>query len=210
MKGECISHVISCMDHKLTNEELAWLNTIQISLDDMAPSLPVWRSKPLLRKGDRELPLEHEAASEDFLVAELEGRCRLSPETRKREVERLARKRRKRKKYALRGRRHHRAKAATKRRAMERLWEKDPLTRLKFVFRQGVDITQEEWDRLVGGKWKYGMKVVRTGSGKLHVYNLLLLDKGKVVYDGREQYMVDVQDPALAARVVELLEIKLE
>lgn len=181
----------------------------RVSVEDMPLEAPVWHSKPLLRKGVKELPLEHEAASESFLVAEMEGRVRLSPETRLREERRLAKLMKPRKKYKLRGRRHHRAKAATLRRRRREDWQKNPLWAIKASFRQGVDISEEEWQRLVQPVWDQhptGVLKVKSPGGKpMNVYTMRVVDKeGRVVYDGFNQAVLDVQDPVYASRVLEL------
>ena len=201
------------MDYKLTNDELAQLDMLmgihQVRVEDMPLEAPVWSSKPLLRKREEALPLEHEAASESFLVAEMEGRCRLSSETRIREERRLWLRSKKRKKYKLRGRRHHRSKAATLRRRRREDWARNPLGALKASFRQHVDITPEEWQRLVQPVWQQhptGVLRVKTSGGRsVNVYNMLLVDnEGRVVYNGPNQAILDVQDPLYSQRVMEL------
>lgn len=181
----------------------------RVSIDTMPLEAPVWRSKPLLRKREKELPLEHEAASESFLVAELEGRCRLSPETRCREERRLFLREKKRKPYKLKGRRHHRKKAATLRRRRREDWRKNPLGAIKASFRQGVDITRDEWQRLVQPVWDQhptGVLKLKSPGGKpMNVYNMEVVDTaGRVMYNGPNQAILDVQDPAFRQRVLEL------
>jgi hypothetical protein len=209
------------MEYNLTIEELEQLDMLmgirEAHKERMALEEPVWRSKPLLRRQAEALPLEHEAASESFLVAELEGRCKLSKETRLKEEKRLAKRGKKRKPYTYRdgSRKHRKTKEATKRRYREKLWKKDPLTRIRHSFRQGVDITAEEWQRLIEPVWQSfsaeSLRLRATESNRLNVYNLLIIHtpKGRgaspqVVYDGPSQAVWDSQDPAYSARVMEL------
>jgi hypothetical protein len=204
-----------CMDYELTIDELAWLDTVRIPESVLTLEEPVWRSKPTLRKSEEPLPLEHEAASESFLVAELEGRVRLSAETRAMEEKRLSKKLKKRKPYSLRKGSHWKKKAATKKRAAKRLWDKDPLTRVRHTFRQGVDITREEWQRLIEPVWRSQAEMPRirsTGGGRLNVYNLLLVSEGngdgasgQTLYVGPDQAITDSMDSLYSARVLELL-----
>lgn len=204
------------MGHELTNEELEQLDILMGTLRvDTHLEEPVWRSGPLLRKSAKELPLEHEAASESFLVAELEGRCVLSPETRRAEEQRLARRARPRKRYARRGRFHHKSKEATKRKRNLKAWKDDPLTRIRHSFRQGVDITDEEWQRLIEPVWRrYPTETLRVRvaggrGGPLTAYNILV-EHGRasgpkqVVYNGPNQAILDVQDSKYSGRVMEL------
>lgn len=202
------------MGHELTIDELEQLGilmgTLQIDATaDTYVDAPVWTSKPLLRRQAEELPLVHEAGSESFLVAEMEGRVRLSAETRLMEEVRLQKRARKRKKYRLRGRYHHRSKAATKRRQREKDWSRNPLGALKASFRQGVDVTQDEWQRLIEPAWSQhptGVLKVKSPGGKpVNVYNMRVVDgEGRVWYDGPNQAIWDAQDPRYALRVREL------
>jgi len=197
------------------------MDTLRVDVDLEEPE---WRSKPLLRKTGVELPLEHEAASESFLVAEVEGRVRLSDETRLLEEKRLRIKGHKRKRHggASRGRRHHKSKEATKRKRRLKAWADDPLTRIRFSFKQGVDIREDEWQRLIEPVWsKYSterrnelrIRVAGRSGDPLHVYNLLL-EHGrasgpkKIVYNGPNQQLLDVQNPEYVQRVMELQAIK--
>lgn len=195
------------------------MDTLRVDTDLEQPE---WRSKPLLRKTGVELPLEHEAASESFLVAEMEGRVKLSEETRLMEEKRLKQRSHKRKRYARRGRFHHKSKEATKRKRNLKAWKDDPLTRIRHSFRQGVDITDEEWQRLIEPVWRryptetLRVRVAKGGRGRgdtpnpLHAYNLLL-EHGRasgpkqVVYNGPNQAILDVQDSKYSGRVMELM-----
>lgn len=204
------------MGHELTNEELEQLDILMDTLRvDIDVEQPVWRSKPLLRKTGVELPLEHEAASESFLVAEMEGRVKLSEETRLLEEKRLKQRSHKRKRYARRGRFHHKTKEATARRRKLKAWADDPLTRIRHSFRQGVDITDEEWQRLIEPVWRrYPTETLRVRvaggrGGPLTAYNILV-EHGRasgpkqVVYNGPNQAILDVQDSKYSGRVMEL------
>lgn len=203
-------YVCTNMGYELTNDELIQLGILMDTLKvDTKADAPVWTSKPLLRKREEALPLEHEAASESFLVAEMEGRCVLSAETRLMEEERLQKRSRKRKKYRLRGRYHHRSKAATKRRKNREKWEKHPLRALRATFRQGVDIREDEWQRLIEPAWSQhptGVLKAKSPGGKpMNVYTMLLVDgEGRVWYDGPSQAVTDVQDVRYTHRVLEL------
>lgn len=203
------------MSYKLTNEEVEQLrvlmDTNRVLVEDIPLEAPVRSSKPLLRRGEEALPLEHEAASESFLVAEMEGRCKLSEETRRREEKRLAKRRRERKPYSrkAKGRYHHKSKAATLRRRRKKEWEKNPLGALYGSIRQGVMIREDEWQRLVQPVWAQRptgtLRVKNAGRGPLTVYTLMLVDEeGRVVYSGPNQEVLDVQDSRYVSRVKEL------
>jgi hypothetical protein len=199
------------MDYKLTNAEMAWLDTIRIPEEVLAQEEPVWRSKPTLRKSEEALPLEHEAAAESFLVAEMEGRVRLSAQTRRMEEKRLAKKLKKRKPYSLRKGSHWKSKAATKKRERAKAWAKDPLTRVRHTFRQGVDITREEWQRLIEPVWQShptgSLRLRPVGPGKLTVYNLTLVSEGggaSPLYVGPDQAILDSMDSRYSDRVLAL------
>lgn len=215
-----LAFVYIYMGHELTIEELEQLDMLMGTLRvDVDLEEPVWRSKPLLRKTAAELPLEHEAASESFLVAEMEGRVRLSEETRLLEEQRLARKAKKRKPYSrmAKGRFHHKRKEANRRKRRARAWKEDPLTRIRYSFKQGVDIREDEWQRLIEPAWKqFPTETLRVrkaggagGTRCLHVYNLLLEYTGGasgplVVYNGPNQAITDSMDSQHSGRVMEL------
>lgn len=196
------------MSDKLTNDELAQLDilldTLRVDEENIDAKALVRPYKPFFRKGGRQLPLEHEAAAENFLVAEMEGRCKLSKETRAREVERLEQRAKRRKPYPklAKGRYHHKRKAATKRRAARKAWVQYPLDKLRRVMKQGVDIRQDQWDRLIAPVWKEGCRVKPTDKNTLSVYNMLVLDKeGRVLYHGPNQRVWDAQHPEWAGDV---------
>lgn len=200
----------------MSSAELAQLDmlmgTERVSVEDMPLEAPVWHSKPLLRQQVAELPLEHEAGSESFLVAELEGRVKLSADTRRREEKRLAKKLKPRKKYTYRNgaRKHWKTKQATKRRRWEKAWREAPLDRLIYGYPYPVDIRPDEWQRRVApvydGHAVGTLRVKNGGRGKLTIYNLQLVHRktGEIVYNGLDHIIEDVQVPELAERVVQL------
>lgn len=210
----------------LTNEELDRISSMRINVEEMALEEPVWRSKPLLQRTERELPLEHRAASESFLVAELEGRARLSRETRLREEERLASRLKKRKRHtgASRGRRHWKRKEQTKQRKLDRLYDRDAYQWFKYGIKLPLRLTRQEWDRWLKPVFEEyprgSLKWKRPDNTRaFSVYNLILtyhpLDsRGKPkkpiqVYDGRDSMMWDAQDAEWKDRVDEEIRISL-
>ena len=214
------------MEHlNLTIEELSKINTVRVNVEDMSLEAPTASRKPLLQRTDKELPLEHKAASESFLVAEMEGRARLSKETRLREEKRLALRQRKRKRHtgASRGRRHWKRKQQTKEKALDRAYDRNPYEWFKRSCGGPVDITQEEWDRylqevfenhprksLVWKKHRWGRN--------FNVYSLILHYQGydargkpkplQLVYDGESYIFQDVCNPEIADRVYWLTSYK--
>lgn len=201
------------MGHELTNEELKQLDMLlgilRVDTEQVPVERPVWRSKPFFRKGEEPLPLEHEAASENFLVAEMEGRCKLSKETRLLEEKRIAARDRKRKPYKkkAKGRFHHSHRRKMKRIRQAKAWETTPLAKLKAVFRQGVVMSQEQWDRLIAPAWQHGVRVKKTRSGTIGVYSVRLLRDGVVVYDGPNQMVTDAMNPEFHSWVEEELKL---
>lgn len=210
---------------KLTIDELAAIDTIRLDLDTMELQAPQWRSKPLLQRSERELPLEHRAAAENFLVAELEGRARLSDETRLREERRLALRQKKRKRHggASRGRRHWKRKEKTRQRRLDRKYDEDAYTWFMWANKRPVDMTREEWDRWLApvfSEYPRGALVwKRPNSQRAYsVYNLKIVYKplnarGKpkppvVVYDGADSLIWDAQHPEHAERVMYLSQKK--
>lgn len=206
---------------KLTNDVFDEIYIPPVDVEALASTLPVWHSKPLLRKGDRVLPLEHEAASESFLVAELEGRARLSHETRLREERRLALRQKKRKRHggASRGRRHWKSKEKTRQRMLDRKYDEDAYTWFMWANKRPVDMTREEWDRWLQPIFEnYPRKSLRwtrpNGRKAYSVYNLKVWyqpynSRGKklpeqMVYNGEDSLVWDAQNPELAERVVKL------
>lgn len=205
---------------ELTIDEIKKIEMEMISLEDMELQAPVWHSKPLLRKSTKVLPLEHEAASESFLVAEMEGRARLSCETRLREERRLALKGRKRKAHTGggRGRRHWKRKLQTKEKALERAYERDAYQWFRGACYAPVDITREEWDRWLAPIFenypRKSLKWKKPANVTMNVYTMDLTyhpvdarnkpKKPQLVYKGADSAMWDVQQPRYAERVVEL------
>ena len=206
---------------KLTNAEILKIESEMIDVEALALEVPERRSEPLLRRGDRELPLEHEAAAESFLVAEMEGRVRLSRETRLREEKRLALRQKKRKRHggASRGRRHWKRKEQTRQRMLDRSYDKDAYAWFRWSNKCPIDMTREEWDRHLAPVFseypRGSLRWSRWNAGRAYsVYNLILTYQGKtsrgkpkpavVVYDGRDALMWDVQIPELAERAMYL------
>lgn len=213
------------MDIKLTNDELATIDTLKLNLEDMYTELPTWRSEPVFKKSGKELPLEHEAAAESFLVAELEGRARLSAETKHREVRRLALRQKKRKRHggASRGRRHWKSKLRTKEKALDRAYDVDAYIWFMWANKRPVDCTRDEWNRWLAPIFEEhprgSLTWSRPNANRAYsIYNLKVvyhpLDaRGKkkpsvVVYDGQNSLMWDVQQPELAERAMYLSQKK--
>lgn len=209
------------MDIELTIDDLARIDTLRVSIEDMQLEQPQWRSAPVLRRSREALPLEHEAASESFLVAELEGRCRLSDETRLREEERLRRKARKRKRHggASRGHRHWKRKQQTKEKALDRAYDRDAFVWFKRSCAIPLDITQAEWDRCLAPVFeehpRKSLRWKRHSWGRNgNIYTLILTycpvdSRGKpkqpvVVYDGQDKLMEEIQVKELAERALAL------
>lgn len=213
-----------CMDD-LTIDMLHQIDSLRLDIDSIALEEPQWRSEPLLRKGKGELPLEHQAAAESFLVAELEGRARLSDETRLREEKRLALRAKKRKRHggASRGRRHWKRKLQTKEKALDRAYDRDAYVWFMQANKRPVDMTREEWDRWLANIFseypRGSLRWKRPNSERaFSVYNLIVSyhpidSRGKprpavCVYDGSNALMWDVQQPELVERAMYLSQKK--
>jgi hypothetical protein len=214
------------MDNNLTIEQIVtndtnWvgINSLRITSEDMQLAPLALHEKPLLRRSESALPLVHEAASESFLVAEMEGRARLSGETRKREEARIAKRQRQRKRHegACRGRRHWKRKEQTKEKALDRAYDKDAYMWFMKGYRFPADITRDEWEEKlqpVFSEYPRGsLRWSKHGGGRnMNVYTMVLyyhpLDaRGKpkprrLVYDGAAHVMWDVQQPERAERVM--------
>ena len=176
------------MTYKLTSDELSWLNTIMSSIDtedserlsvgDVSLTLPQVAPAAQVGRTEAYRALLKEARSKNYLVEEVMGKCKLSQATRELEERRLRRLGTKRKEYKLKSRKHWKQKDKTRKEYNNRLWERDPLTRIRYTFRAGCDITPEEWDRKVKPVWnRYGhkhLKISRIGMGRLTIYNLVL------------------------------------
>ena len=190
----------------LTDAELDWISTIMSSIDaedaerlsvaDVsitaptdAPEVQTCRTEALRR-------IQKEAHAKNYLVEEVMGKCKLSQATREVEERRLKKLGRKRKEYKLKSRKHWKQKEKTRKEYNNRLWERDPLSRLKYTFRNGCDITPEEWNRKVAPIWdRYGhkhLKIKTVGGGRMTVHNLVL-----VYHPPRERYSHKTPKPVV-------------
>lgn len=205
--------------------EMLGVEQHMLDLENMALERPLLTEKPLLQRSEGELPLIHRAASESFLVAELEGRARLSDETRLLEEKRLALRMRKRKRHggASRGRRHWKRKEQTRQRMLDRKYDEDAYVWFMWANKRPVDITREEWDRHLAGVFSNYPRGSLAWKRWMHeraysVYNLIIEYKpvdarnkpkpAVLVYDGRDALMWDVQQPELAERAMYLSQKK--
>lgn len=188
------------MTEILTNDELDSIGTLlyqkQVRLDD--PTL-----KPIR---DSETPVE----GTSLLVLEQQGRVRLSKETRKLEIQRLAVKARKRnslrhrKRYTRRrGTVHPNRKLATLRRNRKKQWERNPLACvLAMNDFKCKRIDQDSWARLVNPIWtRYDPKDLTvvfprkagTRADPWTVYNMTITHTELgVVYNGEDQLLYDL------------------
>ena len=194
------------MSSILTDAELDWISTIMSSIDaedaerlsvgdvsltlpQVAPAQQVGRTEALRR-------IQKEARAKNYLVEEVMGKCKLSQATREVEERRLKKLGRKRKEYKLKSRKHWKQKEKTRKEYNNKLWERDPLSRLKYTFRNGCDITPEEWNRKVAPIWdRYGhkhLKVKTVGGGRMTVHNLVL-----VYHPPRERYSHKTPKPVV-------------
>lgn len=184
----------------LTNDELASIGTLlyqkQIRLDD--PTL-----KPIR---DSETPVD----GVSVLVLEQQGRVRLSKETRKLEIQRLAKLAQKRnalrhrKRYTRRrGTVHPNRKLATLRRNRIRAWARNPLACvLAMNDFKCKRIDQDSWARLVNPIWtRFDPKDLTvvfprkagTRADPWTVYNMTITHKELgVVYNGPDQLLYDL------------------
>lgn len=171
----------------LTDEDLAWINTImqrthaehsqRLSVADVRVTAPTVAPEAQTCRTASLRAIQKEAHSHNYLVLEIMGKCKLSAKTRKAEEARLKKQSRKRKEYKLKSRKHWKQKDKTRKEYNNRLWERDPLSRLKYTFRQGCDITPEQWQAKVAVIWnRYGHKHLKISStgGRLTVYSLVL------------------------------------
>lgn len=188
------------MSEILTNDELASIGTLryQISIRTDDPEL-----KPIRTS---ETPVD----GVSVLVLEQMGRVRLSSDTRKREVERLAKLARKRnslryrKKYTRRrGTVHPNRKLATLRRNRKKAWATNPLVCvLNMNDFKCKRIDRDSWARLMNPLWtRYDpqdLSVVfpkksGTRADPWTVYNMQVLHKELgVVYNGPDQLLYDL------------------
>lgn len=188
----------------LTDAELAWINTImgtidtedaeRLSVGDVSLTLPQVPELSRTCRTEALRAIVSEASNRNFLVDEVMGKCKLSQATREVEERRLRRLGTKRKEYKLKSRKHWKQKDKTRKEYNNRLWERDPLSRIKYTFRAGCDITPEEWDRKVKPVWsRYGhkhLKISRVGTGRLTLYNLVL-----TYHPPRERYSREQPKP---------------
>lgn len=188
------------MSEILTNDELASIGTIldqvRVRADD--PTL-----KPIR---DHNTPVD----GMSVLVLEQMGRVRLSSETRKLEVQRLAKLAQKRnslryrKRYTRRrGTVHPNRKLATLRRNRKKAWATNPLVCvLNMNYYKCKAIDRDSWARLVNPLWtRYDpqdLSVVfpkksGTRADPWTVYNMTVLHKELgVVYNGPDQLLYDL------------------
>lgn len=190
----------SIPENFLTLDELAELDMLLVSKgirveEDSAGALK--------RSGE---PIE----GKSLLILEAEGRVKLSEETRKLEVERLARaarKRnslRKRKPYTRkRGTVHPKKKQATERRRRAKIWVTNPLlcilNRNRYKCKR---IDQDSWHRIVDPLWtRFDPKDLTvvfpkragTRADPWTVYNMNIMHKELgVVYNGQDQLLFDL------------------
>ncbi len=172
----------------LTDKELAWIHTMMENIDvedaerlsTADVSLNVAEVPELVRTcaTDALRAILSEARNRNFLVEEVMGKCKLSKKTRKAEELRLRKQATKRKEYKLKSRKHWKQKEKTRKEYNNRLWERDPLSRIKYTFRAGCDITPEEWERKVAPIWnrydRKNIKISRVGQGRINIHNLVL------------------------------------
>lgn len=189
---------------KLTNAEMVWDDTDLAFLASIRVDI---ESMPLERAVQ---PLEEQ---ESILVLEQRGRCRLSPETRQREEERLAALHRKkrglrcRKKYTRkRGHVHPKKKERTARIVHAKRWAEQPFGCIIHGY-GSHNLDRKQWDLYVAPFWAKYLpsdlsikKARRNASGKLGtkgnpftVYSLVLSHSTLgVLFDGASQELYDL------------------
>ena len=172
----------------LTDDDLAWIHTVMRSIDtedserlsvaDVTLTAPTVAPEVQTCPTEALRAIQRDAHGHNFLVDEIMGKCRLSKKTRKAEEARLKKQGRKRKEYKLKSRKHWKQKDKTRKEYNNRLWERDPLTRIRYTFRQGCDITPEQWEEKIAAIWnRYGHKYLKIGTtdkNRLNIYNLVL------------------------------------
>ena len=172
----------------LSVDELAWLNGMLARIDaedaerlavaDVTLTAPTVAPEVQTCRTEALRAIQRDAHSHNFLVDEIMGKCRLSATTRRAEETRLKKQARKRKEYKLKSRKHWKQKDKTRKEYNNRMWERDPLTRIRYTFRQGCDITPEQWEEKVAAIWnRYGHKYLKIGTtdkNRLNIYNLVL------------------------------------
>ena len=190
----------------LSVDELAWLNGMlaridtedaeRLAVSDVTLTAPTVAPEVQTCRTEVLRAIQRDAHGHNFLVDEIMGKCRLSKKTRKAEERRLRKQSSKRKEYKLKSRKHWKQKEKTRKEYNNRLWERDPLSRLKYTFRNGCDITPEEWNRKIKPVWdRYGhkhLKIKTVGGGRMTVHNLVL-----VYHPPRERYSHKTPKPVV-------------
>ena len=190
-------------DSFLTIEEMLALDTLLVSRGIVVEDMALGRSvRSHEGQEDEVLP--------SLLVLEQQGRVRLSEETRRREEERLAKLARKKRSLrhrnnakVKRGRRHHRAKAATVRRNRAKLWASNPLLCLLYRSRYTCKaIDKKLWDEYIMPIWrmyepaKLSINTKRGTGTKAQpwtIYNIDVVHKELgILYKGEDQLLYDM------------------
>ena len=193
-------------DSFLTIEEMLALNTLLVSRGIVVEDMALGRSV-------RSHEGQEDEALPSLLVLEQQGRVRLSEETRRREEERLAKLARKKRSLrhrnnakVKRGRRHHRAKAATVRRNRAKLWASNPLLCLLYRNRYTCKaIDKKLWDEYIMPIWrmyepsKLNINTKRgtgTRADPWTIYNIDVVHKELgILYKGEDQLLYDLSCP---------------
>lgn len=199
----------------LTDEELQELNTESVYLtpqeiDELSTLLV---SKGIQIEDSSVGALKRVAEpieGKSLLVLEMEGRVKLSSQTRKMEIEALARAARKRRSLRYRkpytrkrGTVHPKKKQATERRRRERQWREHPLLCVLHRNRYKCKrIDQDSWHRIVDPLWtRFDPKDLTvvfprragTRADPWTVYNMNIIHKELgVVYNGQDQLLFDL------------------
>lgn len=189
----------------LTIDELRELDTLLVSKGIRLEQVEIG---PLDRTNQ---PID----GKDLFILELEGRIKLSRETKRLEVARLnkiAQKKRalrNRKRYTRKpGTVHPKKKEATERRRRARQWRDNPFVCVLHMNDfKCKRLDQDSWKRLVDPLWtRYDPKDLSivfprrsgTRADPWTVYNMTVIHKDLgVVYDGRSQELFDLSDSSL-------------
>lgn len=197
----------------LTDDELESIGTLLVS--KQVPLL-----EPPVRAVERRLGKDGMPVPGEIFVWEQRGWCKLSDDTRRRELDRIekfTRKRkalRQRKKYTRkRGTVHPKKKLATERRRRERLWATKPLACVIHMNRYKCkDIDATLWDKYVTPLWvSYDPKELTvefpstagTRREPWTIYNMVVKHNGKVIYNGEDQLIYDLSSPGRASPIEE-------
>lgn len=192
------------MNDFLTLEE--WLELGTVINQNQVPLLetPVERYKPRLDAEGRVMPGE-------LFVLEQKGLCRLSDDTRHRELERIAEYEKDKRIRKVRGQgkrrrgaRHHNSKKATRRRQLALNWKKNPfgciLHRSPYACKR---IDRGMWDRLIAPLWEKYLpenltidfpRTAGTRANPWTMYNMVVRYNGQVVYRGEDQLLFDLSE----------------